>query len=42
MALLENEPRYITHHKDACARIVEFDSEQVRKYIEKVKNEIVI
>ena len=40
--LLENEPGYITRHKNARARIVELDSEQVRKYIEKVKNETVI
>ena len=40
--LLENEPGYITRHKNARARIVELDREQVRKYIEKVKNETVI
>ena len=40
--LLENEPVYITRHKNARARIVELDSEQVRKYIEEVKNETVI
>ena len=40
--LLENEPGYITRHKSARARIVELDSEQVRKYIEEVKNETVI
>ena len=40
--LLENEPGYITRHKNARARIVELDSEQVRKHIEEVKNETVI
>ena len=40
--LLENEPGYITRHKNVRARIVELDSEQVRKYIEEVKNETVI
>ena len=40
--LLENEPGYITRHKNARAWIVELDSEQVRKYIEEVKNETVI
>ena len=40
--LLENEPGYIMRHKNARARIVELDSEQVRKYIEEVKNGTVI
>ena len=40
--LLANEPGYITRHKNVRARIVELDSEQVRKYIEEVKNETVI
>ena len=40
--LLENEPGYITRHKNARARIVELDSEQVRNYIEEVKYETVI
>ena len=40
--LLENDPGYITRYKNARARIVELDSEQVRKYIEEVKNETVI
>lgn len=40
--LLENDPGYITRYKNARARIVELDSEQVRKYIEEVKNEAVI
>ena len=38
--LLENEPGYITRHKNARARIVELDSEQVRKYIEEVKTKL--
>ena len=40
--LLENDPGYITRYKNARARIVELDSEQVRKYIEEVKNKTVI
>lgn len=40
--LLENDPGYITRYKNARARTVELDSEQVRKYIEEVKNETVI
>ena len=40
--LLENDPGYITRYKNARARIVELDSEQVRKYNEEVKNEAVI
>ena len=40
--LLENDPGYITRYKNARARIVELDGEQVRKYIEEVKNEAVI
>ena len=40
--LLENDPGYITRYKNARARIVELDNEQVRKYIEEVKNEAVI